>query len=74
MTVASADMATGKSDMETVAKREDGDKSEAEAAVEEYRAKLAEKRRMAREKAEREAEEKLLRQEQLRFNLSFSRF
>lgn len=48
------------------AAKEDPAKSKADPAVDEYRARLAEKRRLAREKAEREVEEEQKRQEELR--------
>lgn len=48
------------------AAKEDPAKSKADPAVDEYRARLAEKRRLAREKAERDVEEERKRQEELR--------
>lgn len=43
--------------------KDDPNKSKADPAVDEYRARLAEKRRLAREKAERDVEEEKQRQE-----------
>jgi hypothetical protein len=43
----------------------------AEAAVDEYKAKLAENRRLAREKAEREAAEEEARQKQLKLVVKY---
>ena len=42
------------------------DGAKADPAVDEYRARLSEKRRLAREKAEREVEEEKQRQEEMR--------